>query len=647
VRPGGARLALAALLVHAVRAGSQTAPPREPSPEVVTEDAARGIEGAVFLERISVSNGRTLELRCRLRVLSKAGLSAGTVSGLPADVRDLKGRTVSPDGTVTELAPSDLRTTTRLTGGGLSIRESAFTFPKVEAGATLEWSCTLPGPFGTGSRFHNDFLLQHRWFAQRQELRVPASLAWNITLDSMNGVAPRHEVVGNERVFVVLNAAPIGDEPIAPPAAERAAKIVFSWPLPGVPSDPAGYWREATRKGIAEVFTAQLVRPGLLEETLGRLPGSRTTDPLARLAAIHGVVQKLRNRDVELADSPAPRGGWPENRDTWAAMRNGSGTSFELTMLLGSLLRADGWSWRVVLVADREWRIFHPELPSMHQFGGVIVEAQVPGATEPVRMSVDHPALPFRGLPWNYSGGSAWAVDVAKGTGEEVTIPFPPAAENRAYRVERWELEDSGRARVIADEYRSGGRAFERRAEILAAGSDPWKAARRKLASDRGESVDAITLAHLDEADTDLALHEERDVPELAAPLPGGRLELAPFRSRAQENPFVAAKRKLPISFPWPYVDEDEIALVPPPGWSVRELPAKLERKTSAGSYSVAAERGADGGLTVRRRLELRRAIGGGPEHYASFRNLFEAASSADRGWALVLERRAEASAEK
>src|SRR5262249_12828887 len=120
--------------------------------------------------------------------------------------------------------------------------------------------------------------------------------------------------------------------------------------------------------------------------------------------------------------------------------------------------------------------------------------------------------------------------------------------------------------------------------------------------------------------------------------LPGGRLEISPLAMMRTSNPFTRSDRNGPIFFSYPYADEDTIEIAPPKGYAAEALPAASEQKSAVGRYAVNVQNGEGGSVRIVRTFELKR-YSAGPELYAAYRALFEAAARGDAGLSILFKK--------
>jgi hypothetical protein len=310
-------------------------------------------------------------------------------------------------------------------------------------------------------------------------------------------------------------------------------------------------------------------------------------------------------------------------------------------MVCASMLRADGWKFRVVLTADRESRFFRMDIPSVFQFGGWLIEVPDPkDAARVVYLSFEHPLLPLGFVPWTHLGVDAYAVDLDQATGAVIELPQLPGAQNAQRRDWKVSLTEDGDAQVERTGRWSGQQAFQLRTQLYNQG----KEAREKEVREEYEKLSPPgvieSIGWENEENSDLELKGTMRVVRkgIASALPGGRIEFSPLTMMRSTNPFTRQDRNGPIYFPYAYADVDTFVVTPPPGYSVDALPQPIAQPTSIGRYSVQVRRGEGDSVRIERSFELTQ-FSGGSEAYYAYRALFEAAVRGDAGFSILFKK--------
>jgi hypothetical protein len=647
MRPSGVRAArivaiavAAGMLRTASLAAAKWKEPTEAEKQIA-EDPAKGLMGAVYLEKTQRSESQEFYVYVRAKILSKAGFDIGAVE-LNSDSRAVEGRTISPTGKVTELSSKDVRRITKVKAAGSNEEKVVFTMPALEPGCFIEYAYKEWGWLGSAESYHIEILFQDKYPVKRQELRTPVRFPYASTIRSTQASKVRFQDQGSEIVYESTNAPPLDSEPYSLPRNERSAGIVFAYAFADVRTSTADeFWKDGTRKVFVPLLKRVLVRPGKVEAVLKRIEGSRAADPEARLRAIYRWVQSSLKNELALpAGETSPKGGWKKNEDAGDSLEHGAGTPWDLVAVCASLLRADGWKFRSVFTPDVEERYFHREIPSFFQFNGWIIEVKNQGLKETVYLAFDHPLLAFGQMPWSRAGTEGFAIDPETEATEVVRVPATAADRNLRRRTWTIAVDAEGTARTDRKTTLSGFRAFEERSALFRSGKPADERAVRESfqkLTPPGE-LESISYENAEASEGPVVVATRFARPGIATTLPGGRILLSPLALLSQTNPFTQEKRAGPISFPYAYRDEDTVTIVPPPGYALEGLPPGTDRTTQAGRYTVAAARGEGESVVVTRLFEVTRFFSG-PELFSSYRMLFETAAGTDPSFSLVFRR--------
>jgi hypothetical protein len=651
VRGLGLRAAAAGLLCLGLAARLPAEKWKDPTPEekAIVEDASNGLVGAVYLEKKMVSSNQMFDVKVRAKILSKSGFDVATVEGIDPNAQFIEGRTVSPSGKVTELSSKDIRTVTAVKAAGRSVEHKVFTLPALEPGAFVEYSYREWGWLGASSDYHVEVLFQDKYPVLHQELHTPKRFPFSSSLRRQKGVVIEYGPEGNEYVYKAANAPALHDEVYGLPKYERSAAVIFAWVFPGIQAPTAeSFWVDATKKGLAPLLNDYMVKPSKVEKALKEIPGSRASDPKTRLRGIYDYAQKtVKNRWTLRPGEVAPKGGWKHNENAADALSHGYGTPWDIASVCASLLKADGWKFRAVFTPDREERFFHPEIPSMFQFGGWIIEVRDPGLEGPVYLCFDHPLQTFGELTWSRVGSAAYAIDLDAQTGEKIEIPQLPPEKNSRHRAWTVTLAEDGNVSVRRESHLDGAAAFDARVDLYAVGREAndkkLREAYQKM--DPPGEIESVSYENEEKPGADFVQTTVFRRNGLGGSLPGGRVELAPLTMIGESNPFTQERRDEPIMFPYPYLQEDTLVVTPPDGYAPDALPPPVELHSLVGRYSARASKGDKPNTVVVSRTLTVSRFSASPDFYPEYRRLFEAAARGDAGLSLVFKKDAPAKA--
>jgi hypothetical protein len=97
---------------------------------------------------------------------------------------------------------------------------------------------------------------------------------------------------------------------------------------------------------------------------------------------------------------------------------------------------------------------------------------------------------------------------------------------------------------------------------------------------------------------------------------------------------FASEFRKYPISFPYPFTEEDELSMALPAGYSLEEAPYRRKAELPYAGYEISSV-AEDGHLVTKRALRFS-GLQFPPEKYEELRNFFAVVQKGDQGHAVL-----------
>jgi hypothetical protein len=97
---------------------------------------------------------------------------------------------------------------------------------------------------------------------------------------------------------------------------------------------------------------------------------------------------------------------------------------------------------------------------------------------------------------------------------------------------------------------------------------------------------------------------------------------------------FLSQFRRYPISFPFPFTEEDELTVELPEGYAVEEPPYRRKTGLPYAGYEISSEV-KDHELTTRRELNFKE-IELPPDKYEALKNFFSVVQKGDEGQAVL-----------
>jgi len=533
------------------------------------------------------------------------------------DVRNMKGRTILPDGNEVRLTLDDIHLKW-LKRGKRRIKVKSATFPGIVPGAIVEYSydfVTEPNSYMTDTQWdiQQDLpILESRFILKQGKYQM----GW-----SQGGSEPvkveHASPFKNVNNFVARNVPSIPDEPFGPVDGTLQARIQFGLP------EVAKVWVGSLAGRYAGFLSTYLEGEGI-EAKAKELVGAETS-PTIKLRKIYDFLQEkvgAPEADDEEEEKPTKNAG--------EDLARGHGNEFERTMLFMALAKAAGIETGLLLIASRGngklrfdfndgsqfdayavaaktgqgWTFYDPAIRHL-TFGMISPEKE--GAPENaimVHSSKDAGKLKFgmaQNLRFSYYMPVPYAI---------VGIPFSAAAKNVLKREARVTIGDDGTGTVEVVRQGSGHVDLEHRRAYEPLTDEERREALVERVRDEIPSAELVSSEFLD---IDAFGKEARvkytmSVPKLAT-IVGNRMIISPsVLESSAANPFTAETRRTPVNFPYASRTQDKVVIVVPEGYEAGELPGPVAVRDEPFVLTVSYAQAADQ-IVMNRRLDVDAAV--------------------------------------
>jgi hypothetical protein len=432
---------------------------QEPTKEELqmTSDPKSPGAAAVYLDREESADNRShyVSHYARIKVLTELGKEWATVEvpyskGYTA-VPIIEARTIHSDGTVIPLVgKADDLLVFKTVGNHLNA--AVFNMPSVEVGSILEYKWTIPL---TGGNHYGGEVLE------AQEGTVASEMAsttpqWEVQtplfvhkehfyfnpfndLEASLGSQFLYITDGERANFLVYSQnLPTGAQVAKSPKNDYSLDVHDVPPIPRESDTPPEssfryrvrfyytpytssqvYWENEVVRWSKQVTQFAAQTPAIKEAADQITAGGATPDAKAR--KLYDAVQALDNTNFSRAKSEEERKKLGLKRelkkvqDVWSEK---SGSANDMAALYLALARAAGLEVYAVKVADRDRRIFDPNLLSLHQLDSLLVVLRIDG--KDVFLDPGQKLCPYGQLHWTHM--------LAGGLQENVKAPIftPP-----------------------------------------------------------------------------------------------------------------------------------------------------------------------------------------------------------------------------
>lgn len=626
--------------------------PLPPDVWSMKEDPAKGIKGAVVLEeRIRVERFG-VSYTYRVRILSEAGKAAAEFGAFPSNVTNFLGRTVYPDGKVLPYnSAKDFQKKTSVAVGDTKSERVKVVPPGVTADCVVDLKWTVPQNFVDPG--FSSFQPSQRWrlinpyHSRKIVFELPAffPLSWNV--EQYPGQEAAVVEKSGYKTFTWTDLAAEEDIPFALTQARKAPAISLYNTPEGLQyaarQGHVEFWNAYAKDWLRLYFEDEVGKGGDYKEFLKSIGQGLPATPQALAAElVTRLDSRLLNYGALSHGEKAALGKKAEEeidpRDLKGTVKRKGTTPIGMTFMLYHLLKDLGQKPHLLLVVDRDARIFNYQMKDHQQFSDILIG--VPEEGKP--LFIVDPGLRF-GTPGlvlpDYQGVPALEVDAASWTAKQAAIPFPPAVFNQ-------------RRYTVALDLQEDEDLFTLKADF--AGYPEWSERRRYLRLETGEQQ--RTLKERMEEISKAYTVGKAEVFNVENPKENfgwrveGRIERAPGRRReVLPFPGVASVLEIPaelpaertenIVLPYPRVFLAKSTFKVPKGWVLPPLQS-FQQRNGFGRVAWVPEVKEEGGVqtvSVVMRVDVEVAMGR-PNYYGLFKDFLGWIREAGQR-TLVLER--------
>jgi hypothetical protein len=568
----------------------------------------------------------------RIKILTEEGRKYADVE-IPflkdnGDIRNIKARTIRPDGTTAAFEGKAYEKTI-IKAKGLKYLAKTFTLPDVQVGSIIEyhymksWDQSIY--FKTSRWVISDELFTKRAkFSLKQVSNFALRWSWPSGLPS--GTPPPKEEHGLIQLQT-QNVPAFQIEDYMPPPDELKYRVDFIYTQENDEKEPEKFWKKEGKRFNERVenFTG---KRKAMEQAVAETVAPNDT-PEVKLQKIYAKVQKLRNTswEAEKTEQEQKREKQKEINNVEDLWKRGYGNGRQINWLFLAMARAAGFEAYSVYISPRSENFFKPQMMNPNELNGDVVLVKLNGK----EMYCD-PATafaPFGLLSWPETAVKGLRLD--KEGGSWVTTTLPPSSDSRIERKADLKLTETGSLEGKLTVTFSGLEALWRRIEER----NEDAANRKKFLEDQVKEYIPVGI--------ELDLTNQPDwggstptlVAEFELKVPGwvsgaGRRALVPVGlfSAPEKHAFEHANRVHAIYFSYPSAKIDDVTIDLPLGWQVNSLPPVQGLDAKAALYSLKAENNKER-LHLTRRLNMDLLMVEA-KLYPTLRNFFQVVRTGD-----------------
>ncbi len=531
----------------------------------------------------------------RVKIFTQEGTSEGDVQ-IPflkgnTDIRDIRGRTIQPNGTLTNFDGKVFEKVV-VKVSGFKFLAKTFTMPDVHPGCIIEYKFR--------EQADPNYLYNEKWTVSGDLFTRDARFSFKPYTGP--GAVPfiyrqfglpvaDVPVLQKDGSFLmdIHNIAGIEEERFMPPTKVLETRVEFYYRNLNDPTNETEehYWNRIA-KGWSDALDHFVNKKGVLDNDLRGTISPDDPSEL-KLQKIYVRVQKIRNLSFE--DSKTAKEQKQEqlkaNSTVEDVLEHGYGNAREINYTFVGLARAAGFEATEVFVAPRNNNFFFPQMKDSGELGADIV--WVRAGTKEYYLDPSAEAFPFGIMPWYETGTQG--LRVSKQGGDLVKTPSPAPSEANIARHADLDINEEGLAAGKLEVTFTGQSAAVWRED-----NRKDETGRRKVMEDQikgwlpaGSSFELASITSWDENALPLQVEGTVKIPNLGS-IVGHRMLVpaAIFRS-VEAKAFQSQKRVNPIYFPYPFEEIDSVTLRAAAGYRIETVPNANQLKPGAVSYEISA----------------------------------------------------------
>ena len=568
-------------------------------------------------------------------------------------LKELAARTIHPDQKIVEFTGKPFEKLL-IKKRGVKYSAQAFSLPDVTVGSIIEYRYLISLPLGVVNTI-SSWPVQEDLFTVKEDLRfrayqgvvsvptewtsvMPKSKVAYSYLNQIDLSVPEKKQPGNLMELQLQNVPKFDAEEYMPPEDDFRPVIFFYYGGREM-SSPEGFWEE-WQKLITEYVEKYIGNSREIYDAAVKAIGGET-DPEKKLRKLYARAQQIRNLSFERdrTSEEKKQEHLKRNLNVREVLQRGSGSAWEVNVTFAALARAAGFEATMLGVSNRKDRSFNKIILWLGQLDASAVMVKLGG--KDLILDPGTRFCPFGVLRWENTATTA--LKFSKTGGGFIATPDPESSLLR--RTARMSLGADG---VLSGELSvdfNGEEALAHRLDAL----DQDEAGRRESLENEvkawlpGDAVVKLQEARgWEAAEEPLKARFKIEIPAFAST--AGKRMVSPsfFLSTLQKNIFISQIRRYPVSFPYPFAEEDELTIKLPEGYGVEAPPYRRKAGLAYAGYEISSAV-EDHQLITKRKLRFEGSLV--PlEKYEELRNFFSVVQKGDGDQAVLRSERDEKS---
>lgn len=322
-------------------------------------------------EKYVNTDGAYIDNYLRIKIFTQEGTDQGNVE-IPffkdsQDIKDLRARTIKPDGTIVNFAGKPFEKTIEKRSG-LKFLAKTFTLPDVQPGCIIEYKYRVQ--LKPNFLYDNQWVLSSDLYTREGHFSIlPYQSSYQYfplyfrQFALASKVTPTPKPDGTYSL-TVHDIPGIEDEAYMPPVETIESRVEFYHLDEGSPSNETQdhFWARTEKKWNDELEHF-INKKSALEQEVSRIV-SPSDSPEVKLRKIYARVQQMRDLNMEIAKSAKEQKAenLRKNSNVEDMLHHGYGNGLEMNYLFIGLARAAGFEASDVRVAPRNVNFFLPAI---------------------------------------------------------------------------------------------------------------------------------------------------------------------------------------------------------------------------------------------------------------------------------------------
>lgn len=578
----------------------------------------------------------------RLKVLTDKGKDRADIHiVVPGGfhVRELKARTIHPDGSIVEFTGKPFEDV-MVKGAGLNYQRVNFTFPEVTVGSIIEYRYKMDYP--PNLLPGHVWEIQHDLYTLKEKFKLRAYTGAIEDVKGMTGISATYNLPPGLKLqkksegweLALDNMPAFQPEPFMPPADPYIYRVTFHYGQHSL-AEAQKFWQSTGLK-LYQTSEDFIGNHKEIREAAAQAIGTEN-DPEKKLRKLYGRIQQVRNLSYERARTEAEekKEDLKTNTNVVEVLERGYGTSSDIAQLFTAMARSAGFDASVVRSSNRSETSFDPNLLEDWQLAAPIVMVNIPG--KQFLLDPGTRFCPFGYLRWYRT--ATQALVLTRNGGVMVNVPLASQGNAILERLADAAIDSNGTLKGEITVRYSGYRAMEQRIAAL----ETDEPGRKKRLEEQlrgwlpeGSVVELKEAKPWESSEEPLEAHFTVTVPSYAS-VAGKRL-LAPsylFRT-SQKEAFAQQERKYPVYFNYAFAEIDNVKLKIPSGFKIENAPQQQDASLPYARYQNLVK--VDGEQISTRRALLLGMNFFPMEKYQELKDFFSKVESGDEQQAVLQE---------